>query len=231
MPGAGGVQCISVHSFFFMRDRNASGGPGGGGVAYVLHSPLSRDGVTIVTRPGLKSCCPGPGRTQCSSGSCCRLLVNTLNRDLRHQHHRTLNTGWSRFLLLLDPCELWTRTKSFDRIFFNWIKFRITLLYSCKTFLQMVDQWGDLIAGCRWHHLWMAPNWHRLGDAVPRCRGPNIFYQFVFCPRCSALARSREVITTLQISRRHDTEPAHSYQPLELQTKVPKDYANFWFHI
>lgn len=40
VPGAGDMQCISVHSFFSMRDRDASGGPGGGGVACVLHSPL-----------------------------------------------------------------------------------------------------------------------------------------------------------------------------------------------
>ena len=42
VPGAGDMQCISIHIFFFMRDRHASGGPGGGGggVACVLHSPL-----------------------------------------------------------------------------------------------------------------------------------------------------------------------------------------------
>ena len=39
VPGAGDMQCISVHSFFSVRDRAASGGPGGGdGVACVLHS-------------------------------------------------------------------------------------------------------------------------------------------------------------------------------------------------
>ena len=37
VPGAGDMQCISVHST--MYDRDASGGPGGG-VACVLHSPL-----------------------------------------------------------------------------------------------------------------------------------------------------------------------------------------------
>ena len=41
VPGAGDMQCISVHSFSTMHDRDASGGPGGGGgVACVLHSPL-----------------------------------------------------------------------------------------------------------------------------------------------------------------------------------------------